>query len=287
MKQVKITGINGYLGTLISEELKNMGYEVRGIPRQLLYGNVKMLANEIRNCDLIVNLAGANILRRWTKKNKALIYDSRVITTTNLVKAINLLSEKERPSQFLAGSAIGIYNAGKLHDESSTDFDTGFMGKVVKDWEKPLQQLPKSISTQVFRIAPVLGEKSMIIKKLLLPFQLGLGGKVASGNQPFPFIHERDVVKAFIWAIQNEKQSGLYNLTAPLNITNSEFTTCFAKILKRPAVLPVPKIVLKLLYGEASETLTDSPQTKPAALIASGFSFKFPDIESTLRDILA
>ena len=287
MKQVKITGINGFLGTLISEELKNMGYEVSGIPRQLLYGNIKKLANEIRNCDVIINLAGASILRRWTKKNKALIYDSRVITTTNLVNAINLLSEKERPAQFIAGSAIGIYKAGKLHDESSTDFDSGFMGKVVKDWEKPLQKLPESIPTQVFRIALVLGKKSMIIKKLRVPFQLGLGGKVASGKQPFPFIHDRDVVKAFIWAIENEKQPGIYNLSAPVNITNSEFTARFAKILKRPAVLPVPKIALKLLYGEASETLADSPQAEPAALIASGYTFEFPDIESTLRDILA
>jgi len=287
MKQVKITGIHGYLGTLISDELKKEGYAVSGVPRKLLYENEKALANEIRNCELVINLAGVNILRRWTPINKELIYDSRVVTTTTLVNAINFLKENERPRQFISASAIGIYTAGKTHNESSTDFDSGFMGKVVKDWEAPLRNLPQSIQTTIFRIAPVLGKDSMTISKLMLPFKLGLGGKVASGKQPFPFVHEQDLINAFVWAIRNKDKSGLFNLAAPENINNSEFTNQFAKILHRPAFFTVPAFALKLFFGQASDMLIQSPQAEPEALEQAGFSFTYPDIHSTLSDILA
>lgn len=287
MKQIKITGIHGYLGSLLSTELTKKGNTVSGIRRQLLYGDTKELANEIKNCDIVINLAGVNILRRWTKKNKALIYDSRVQTTTNLVNAVKVLSEVERPSQLISASAIGIYAAGKVHDETSTDFDNGFVGRVVRDWEKPLEELPESVRTTIFRIAPVLGKESKTISNLLLPFKLGLGGKIASGHQPFPFVHEKDVVKAFIWAIENNDKKGVYNLSAPEDITNSGFTKQLAKMLNRPAFLPVPVFALKLLYGEAAEILVQSPQATPKALLEAGFTFEFPDIQTTLSNILA
>ncbi len=287
MKKIKITGIHGYLGTLLSSALENKGYSVSSIPRHLLYEEPTELANEIKGCDAVINMAGVNILRRWTKKNKALIYDSRVQTTTNLVKSINLLKKDERPAQFISASAIGIYAAGRTHDETSTDFDNGFVGQVVKDWEQSLDELPQSIQTVIFRIAPVLGKKSKTISNLLVPFKLGLGGKIASGKQPFPFVHENDVVKAFILATESTEKQGIYNLSAPENISNSEFTKSLAKLLNRPAFLPVPAFALKLLYGEAAEILVQSPQAEPKKLLAEGFTFDFPDIQSTLTNILA
>ena len=120
---IKITGATGYLGTLISFQLKKQGHEVSDIKREILYGSVEILKDEIRNCDVLINLAGAPILQRWTSRNRKSIYDSRIKTTKNLVSAINKLPKNEQPKKFISTSAIGIYQTGTLHTEFSTNFD--------------------------------------------------------------------------------------------------------------------------------------------------------------------
>lgn len=286
MFKIKTTGINGYLGTLIKSELERQGHTVSGISRKLLYGDIAALQNEIRNTDILINLAGVNILRRWTPKNKSLIYDSRVVTTTNLVHAIQELPQNEQPKKVISASAIGIYKAGDTHSESSTRYDNGFIGKVVKEWEAPLKDLPNTIQLVLFRIAPVLGRESKTIKNLLLPFKLGLGGKIGSGKQAFPFVHEKDVVNAFLWSVNSINNKGIFNLCAPENISNAEFTKALAKRVKRPAILPVPTFALRMLYGQAAEILTDSPQALPEELLSNGFEFSYPTIDDTLNEII-
>lgn len=283
--KIQITGINGYLGTLISGQLKSNGHEVEGIERAQIYGSIENLAEQVAGCDVIINLAGANILKRWTKSAKEEIYQSRIETTTNLVKAIRSLDTEKQPTVFISGSAIGIYKNGMIHDESSTDFDEGFLGKVVKDWETALNDLPSEIRTVIFRIAPVLGKNSRMMKNLKLPFLLGLGGKIASGKQAFPFIHETDLVRAFHSAVENNWK-GTFNLVAPEQISNIDFTRTFAHLVHRPAFLPVPAFALRIIFGEAAGMLVDSPQVIPKALQEQGFQFEFPDIHSTLQNIL-
>lgn len=283
--KIVITGINGYLGTLIANELRLKGNTVLGIDRNLSKGSAENLAKFISGSKVIINLAGSNILTRWTKSAKNMIYNSRIDTTKNLVQAINLLNKSERPEVFISGSAIGIYKNGEIHDETSTSFDQNFLGKVVYDWETELTNLPQEIRTLIFRISPVLGKNSKMIKNLKLPFTLGLGGKIASGKQAFPFIHEKDLVKAFSSAI-NEKWQGIYNLSAPEQISNLDFTRMFAHLLKRPAVIPVPGFVLHFIFGEAASMLVASPQVLPKALMDNNFQFEFPEISSTLSDIL-
>lgn len=284
--KISITGLNGYLGSLIAAALKDKGHDVNGINRALLYAPPALLASALDKSEVVINLAGATVLQRWTKANKDEIYNSRVVTSKNLVAAINLLEEKDRPLLIISASAIGIYRAGAIHDESSMDFDAGFLGKVVLDWEKTLNELPDNIKTTIFRIGPVLGRKSKTITNLKLPFQLGLGGRIASGRQAFPFIHEKDLVKAFVWAIETS-QDGIFNLVAPEHISNIDFTKNLAHLLHRPAILPVPAFALRLIYGEAASMLSESPLVLPKALIENGFQFYFPDIYSSLQDILA
>lgn len=283
---VKITGANGYLGNSISKELKRNGHKVSGIKRELLYGPSENLKTEISNSDVILNLAGAPVLQRWTNKNKRLIYDSRIICTRNLVNAINLLLENEQPKKFISASAIGIYEAGSSHSETSTNFAPGFIGKVVKDWENSLDTLPISIQKNILRIGLVLGKDAKTIKNLLMPFKLGLGGKIGKGKQAFPFIHEKDLVNAFVWAIEKHEKSGVFNLVAPENISNTEFTLALAKHLHRPTFIPVPEIVLNLFLGEAASLLLQSPVVEPKALLEARFEFQYPSINSALSDIL-
>lgn len=284
--KIKIAGISGYLGQLISSGLIERGHDVSGIGRELLYGSLFNLKNEIRDNEIVINLTGSSILKRWTKKNKITIYNSRVITTQNLIKAINTLPRLQQPKKFISASAIGIYKAGRYHNESSKDFDTGFVGKVIKDWEKPLDELPKKIQKVIFRIAPVLGKKAKTIRNMIIPFKLGMGATIGNGTQPFPFIHEQDVARAFLWAVEDYNESNKFNLVAPENITNKDFTRSFAISLHRPAFLQIPDFVFKILYGKAAGLIGDSPAVSSEKIIKAGFRFNFPDIETTLKNII-
>ncbi|WP_167607400.1 TIGR01777 family oxidoreductase [Maribellus sediminis] len=285
IKKIAITGQSGYLGSLISQRLVSEGYEVHGIPRAKLQ-LPEQLTEEIRSAYAVINLAGSPILQRWTEKNKKVIYESRVSTTNNLVTAINNLPKTQRPKIIISASAIGIYKSGELHDERSQSYDIGFVGKVVQDWEAPISKLEDDVRKTIFRIGPVLGKNSQMISRLRLPFKLGLGARIGSGNQAFPFIHIDDLVAAFVWAIENEQDSEVYNLVAPQNSTNKTFTKVFARLLHRPAFLTIPVFVLRLPFGEAAKMLADSPIVSSSKLEKAGFNFRFPNIESTLKEIV-
>lgn len=283
---IKITGQTGYLGSLITKELSAHGHSITAISRDLLYGDVDLLKDAISGTDVLIHLAGSPILTRWNKKNKRIITESRVITTQNLVRAIKKLNPDDRPKKFIQASAIGIYKALENHDENSQSFDSGFVGNVVQQWEKASEDLPAEINRTVLRIGLVIGKKAKTITNLLLPFQLGLGAKIGNGKQPFPFIHNADVAGVFLWAVENNSASGIYNLVAPQQISNGDFTKALAKALNRPAFLTIPEFVIKTGLGEAAVLLTDIPGVIPKNLISAGFDFKYPDIESALKEII-
>jgi uncharacterized protein len=285
--KIKMTGSSGYLGRIIANELIKNGHNVEGIHRQLLYGPVQDLAKELEKSDVVIHLAGAPVLQRWTEKNKKEIYDSRVLTTGHIAAAIKILSEANRPRKVISASGISIYANGKTHTEKSRDFDTGFLGTLTKDWEAAWKELPGNVSLTIFRTAVVLGRTSATIQKMKLPFKAGVGGKIGSGEQPFPFIHERDVVQAYLQVVEKPGMSGIFNLAAPQQITNNEFTQAMSRQLKRPAVVAVPAFGLRIIYGEAAAMLTESPAVVPEALTQKGFSFQYPDIESSLKEIFA
>lgn len=284
--KISITGISGYLGKKIGEELKKRGHEVLGIERKLIYGSLATLSKEIDGTEVIINLAGAPILQRWTERNKRLIHESRVRTTRNLVKAIQTLPQDKQPKKFISASATGIYKSVFPHNENSSGFDEGFVGNVVQDWEKATSGLPASVQKNIFRIGLVLGKEAKTITNMLLPFKLGLGATLGNGKQPFPFIHEKDVVRAFIWATEDLNKNGTFNLVAPENISNKEFTKALAKALNRPALFSIPEFILKMVLGEAAVLLTESPEIEPRNLIANGFQFEFPCIKEALVEIL-
>jgi uncharacterized protein len=284
--EIRMTGASGYLGKVITAELIRQGHHVEGISRELLYGNPGELGEAVKNKDVLINLAGAPVLQRWTLKNQKEIYNSRVLTAQNLVHAITKLPAGQRPQKVISASAIGIYDSGKLHSEESREFDTGFLGELVQDWEKAWQQLPEGVQLTIFRIALVLGRESSIIKKLLMPFKLGLGGKIGNGRQAFPFVHEADTAQAFLWAIETPDAGGVFNLAAPHQISNKDFTRELAQILHRPAFLTIPPFALKMLYGKASELLTRSPAVIPKNLLKKNFKFRYSTIGEALENIL-
>lgn len=284
--EIVLTGSSGFIGRKLSAFLQRKGFIVRDLKRDLLYGDVAGLSDMINNSKAVIHLAGSGILRRWTARNKELIYNSRVITARNLVEAVHLLPDDRKPDCFISASAIGIYEPDKLHTESSTEFSDTFLGRTVQDWEKASENLPPTVRRVVFRTGLVLDKDATIIRKMSLPFKLGLGGRIGSGRQPFPFIHASDLLNVYLFAIENSGIEGIINLTAPENITNHEFTSTFSSLLKRPSFTVIPGWVLRIIFGQASEVLLKSPGVAPEKLLKQKFVFNFPTAEAALSEIL-
>lgn len=282
---IAISGGNGYIGQNLIRKLDSEKNTIYRIDRSDLY-DTKALVNLMSGIDSVIHLAGSPILRRWTVQAKQEILSSRVTTTRNIVSAINQLPADKRPKTFISASAVGIYAADLIHTEKSSNFSNDFAGSVSRQWEAASEPIDRSVRRVIFRIGVVLGKVSATMKKMLPVFKSGLGGKIASGNQPFPFVHIDDVVGALYWASQNVEVSGIFNLVAPQNIDNKYFTNVLAKKLRRPALFAVPEMALKILYGEASGVLVKSPQVIPERLLEYGYRFKFQNIEIALDNIL-
>jgi uncharacterized protein (TIGR01777 family) len=284
--KIAISGANGFIAKNLIPELESLQHTVIQIERRVLY-NVDQLSEILSDTSVVINLAGAPILQRWTEANKREILKSRVETTRNIVKAINRLPENKKPQTFISASAIGIYSPDVVHTEKSTSFSHDFVGEVVESWENASVELSPLVRRVIFRIGLILGKEAKTITSLMPLFKMGLGGKIGSGKQPFPFVHIQDVTDAILWGIENKKAMGIYNLVAPENIDNKTFTRVLASSLKRPAFFAVPEFILKIGLGAASSLLLQSPQVIPERLLNEGFVFQYPDIKSCLTEILA
>jgi uncharacterized protein (TIGR01777 family) len=283
---IAIAGANGFIARNLITELEADHHTIIPLKRSILSSPEK-LAVLLNDADVVINLAGAPILQRWNDRNKKEILSSRIDTTRNIVMAINSMPDQSKPRTFISASAIGIYQPGEIHSDKSKSYAMDFVGEVVRQWENASLDLSPKVRRVVFRIALVLGKESQTMQRLLPIFKLGLGGKIGSGKQPFPFVHIFDVVNAIIWGIQHDRASGVYNLVAPDDIDNKTFTDVLANSLNRPAIFTVPAFSLKLAYGEASSLLLKSPAVKPQRLISEGFAFLFPDIQSCIAEIIA
>ncbi len=284
---IAISGSTGFIGKQLSEFLLQSGNELIVITRNDFAGGSNQLAKVIKSADVIINLAGASVLRRWTEKNKQLILSSRVDTTRLLVEAVQMNLSENRPRIFINSSAIGIYEFNKSHDEFSTVLGTDFLALVCNAWEEAtvdLKELDLRLCT--IRIGIVLGTTGGSLRKMLPLFKAGLGGKIASGKQPFSFIHISDFCNAIWHLILNGESTGIYNIVCPEPTTNKLFTNTLAKYLRRPAFFTVPKFALKLIYGEAAGMLTTGAKVISTRLPGEGFQFKFPDIDSAIADLV-
>lgn len=283
--KIAVTGSNGYIAKNLLREFEASHHTIIPIERRILYNNVQ-LSKILSNTDLVINLAGAPILQRWTVASRKEIFRSRIETTQNIVKAINELPDPRKPHTFISASAIGIYASGMTHTEKSTLYSTDFVGEVVKSWENASAELSPKVRRIIFRFGLILGKEAKTILNLMPVFKMGIGGKIGSGRQPFPFVHIFDVVNAIVWSIEHKQAQGIYNLVAPENIDNKTFTRILANSLNRPAFITVPEFVLKFALGDAASLLLQSPQVKPERLINEGFVFLFPEIQSCLAEVI-
>jgi len=282
-KKIIITGASGFVGQSLTKMFIDNGYEVIGIKRTDLQ-DINKLITTINKSYAVINLAGANIINRWSQSYKKLLYSSRIDTTKALVKAMSKCQNK--PEIFISTSAVGIYKNDKTYPDTTNSFADDFLANLCKDWEKEaLKASELNIRTSIFRFGIVMGNGGALAK-MLLPFKLGIGGTIGDGSQSFSFIHIDDLMSAYKFVIENTNLSGVFNLTAPTPTTNYGLTKALGATLNRPTILPIPKFVLNLILSEGAKVLTDGQKVIPKRLIDNGFKFKYTTIENTIDNLL-
>lgn len=299
--KVLVTGATGFIGRPLVKRLMSEGHSVVALARDIQSAKEILPAGceiyiwdpESDNIPIaaaigveaVVNLAGESIATIWNKTNKERIYNSRILGTKKLIK---LFKSSPFPLQvFIQASAVGIYpdhETDQYYFEESS-FGNNFLSKVCIDWEAELNNLPASLRRVVFRFGLVLGNGG-VLKTMITPFKLGLGATIGSGRQWMSWIHLDDLINAIVFSLNAGSMNGAYNLVSPNPVTNSEFTKTLSKIIRRPAFLKVPKLLIKAAINELSTLLLGGQRVSPDKLTKEGFTFKYPDLELALRNIL-
>lgn len=278
--KILISGASGFIGRNLKNFLMHEGFSVDILDRSELH----MPNEKIEWADVVVNLAGAPIIKRWTKSYKEKIYDSRILTTKLLIDAVRNANNK--PKVFISTSAVGIYSSQGIHDESSNHYNNSFLGKVCKDWEEEALKAYHEVRVVIFRLGIVLGKNGGAFPKMVKPFKLGFGGNLGSGEQSFSWIHLHDLLQAYKTAITKEQFKGIYNLTAPQTVANKDFTGMLSSVLHKPSFFNVPSFILKLTYGKASEMLLTGQAAMPNRLLHLEFEYKYPKLNEALKELL-
>ena len=280
---IAITGAGGFIGKQLTAFFQAQGTEVRNIPRIQVATAAVEIAGLLDGVDVIINLAGAPIIGRWTKAYKKTLFDSRISTTRMIVEAIGLMDKK--PGLLISASAIGIYSQEGEQTEKKFLKADDYLGVICSAWEQEAKKAVPFTRVVIARFGIVLGKDGGALTRMIPLFKSGLGGKIATGRQGFSWIHINDLLKAVQFIIDNRNLSGEFNFTAPEVVDNSKFTRVLSKIVKRPAFFAVPAFALKLLFGEGAIAITGGQFAPPKHLLGEGFQFRFPGLQEALKDI--
>jgi uncharacterized protein (TIGR01777 family) len=277
---VAITGASGFIGRALSERLRASGHNVTAISLR-----TQPLREVFTGCQAVVNLAGEPVAQRWTSAARARISNSRIHGTRSLVAALR----EHPPAVLVSASAVGYY--GSRGDEILTEDSppsSDFLGQLALGWEHEAHVAEQfGVRVVVPRIGVVLGRSGGALAQMLLPFRLGVGGRLGTGEQWMSWIALDDLVSLIEFAITDAALSGPVNAVAPNPVTNAAFTRELAVVLHRPAILPVPAFALKILFGEMSEILLGGQRVIPQAALRAGFQFRCTTLGEALRAALA
>lgn len=298
VQTVAVSGASGLVGAALVKALQADGKSVRTIvrrPANPTAGEIQWDAATgafdipaLEEVDAIVHLAGESIASgRWTAAKKKRIRDSRVNGTTKLAQAVAGMSQP--PRVLVSASAIGWYGsrgADELTEDSGPG--TGFLAEVCRDWElAAAAATEKKVRVVHLRIGVVLSARGGALNKMLLPFKLGLGGKIGSGTQYMSCISIDDLVSSIQFSLREASLSGPVNAVGPRPVTNAEFTAALGRALRRPTLFPMPAFAARLAFGEmADELLLSSTRVLPRRLTKAGFEFAHPDIDAALAHVL-
>ena len=296
-------GGSGFIGKTLIQTLIDRGHTVTILTRavkqyvSLPQGAVFFEGNptcpgpwqeELRTHDSVINLAGASIFRRWTKKAKKTILESRVLTTRNIATALN--EGKGRVAHLLNASAVGYYgfHGDEVLDESAPQGDD-FLANIVNAWETEARRCEQSgVRVVLCRFGLVMGRSGGALRQMSLPYKFYMGGPLGSGKQWVSWIHQQDLAAMIVFLLERDSIRGPVNCTSPNPVRNNDLARTLGRVLRRPAIAPpVPRFLLWLILGEFSSLVVKSQRVVPNVLQTEGFHSQFPTIQNTFEDLLS
>lgn len=281
---IAILGKSGFTGTYVSKKLQSK-HNVYGVPSAISSRGGEELLEIIEKSDVIINLAGENIFKRWTRSNREKIRDSRVEITRNISEVIRKAQSK--PSLYITASATGIYDDTIIQTETNYSYASGdFVPDLVKDWEEQAMSISDyGVRTVIMRFGIIMGQGGAL-QKMLPVFKAGIAVITGKRNTAFPFVHIEDVARAVEFIIVNQNCKGVYNMVSPHIITNAEFAATLADICGSKITVRVPVFILRLLFGSSSKIMTETARVRPQRLKDAGFIFSYGHIKKTLESIV-
>ena len=307
--KVVVAGGTGFVGTRLVRQLISEGSAVTILSRsegasstQPLEVTVRKwspssdsessLFDTLENADLVVNLAGAPVVSRWSEEGKAEILSSRVDSTFLIARAIAAMPEDSRPKCVVCASAVGYYGswpylrgAPEVDEANEAGGNADFLVDVCRKWEDAAKVAQDKTRWVTLRLGVVVAPGGGAMLRMLPVFQAGLGGPVGNGLQAISFIHADDLVNMILTAGKDSSVTGIYNGTAPSPTTMAEMSNELAKALGRPCLFPVPGFVLKLLYGDGAQVVLEGQRVIPTKWLARGFKFKYPTIDTAMKAV--
>jgi uncharacterized protein len=296
-----IVGGSGFVGSHLTPFLVEKGFNVTIMARRPERGpglpsEVKTLAadatepgawqGEVQNFDLLINLAGVSVFKRWDEAYKKLLRDTRILTTRHLVEAIP--TDPERKIILINTSGAGIY--GPTGDEELSESappGSDFLSHLARDWEAEAYKAEgKGVRVLTTRFGIILGKGGGALTQMTLPFKFFAGGPIGSGRQWVPWMHVQDLCRAELFLIEHENIRGPVNFSAPVPVRNVHLGKAIGKALGRPSFMPAPSFMIKLVLGEFGSVILEGQRAIPKALLDNGFRFDFPTIEEALKDLL-
>ena len=297
--KIFITGGSGFVGRHLSTLLLNNGHKVtatgtKPTQKHIVDENFHYISadttrtgdwqNSLKDADAVINLAGRSIFSLWTRSYKKQIYDSRILTTRNIAEAL----PENKNIIFCSTSAAGYY--GDRGDDLLTENEhpgNDFLARVCRDWESyAFRAEEKGVRVITMRFGVVLGKDGGAVRQMLPAFRFFVGGPIGSGQQWFPWIHISDLLSAILFVTENESIKGPLNFTASEPVRQKDFAKTLGKVLNRPAIMPAPAFIVRLIMGELGASLLASQRVIPRKLSEYGFQFRYPDIRSAILDIV-
>lgn len=276
-----MSGASGFIGSHLSRFLTEKGYQVIPLSRQHFHPSAsRQLAELVAGCDVVINLAGAPIIKRWSKSYKKELISSRVQPTRALVDAI--LQATEKPALFVSASAVGYYPDKGCFDEHNSRKGDSFLSDVCEQWEKEAWRASGAVRTVITRFGIVLAKDGGAFGKLALPARLGVSAWFAPGDQYLCWIALTDLMRAIAFVIGTADVEGVVNLVAPQLLTNKQFCQLVGEHYRAHIPFKIPGSLLKLAMGEVAVSLMEGQCVRPARLVENGFSFGMPDLQHFL-----
>jgi uncharacterized protein (TIGR01777 family) len=286
--RVAVTGATGTIGREVVRKLRERGDEVVAVSRNPASAGLEAMSwdqLDLSGFGGVINLAGAPLDQRWSEDGKRIIRESRIDSTRRVVEALQ--AADPRPSVLVSQSAEGYYPRGDQLVSEESPPGNGFLSEVVQAWEAEAQKAEElGVRVVLARTGVVLSRDGGALAKMLTPFKLGVGGPVAGGDQPFPWIDVTDDASALVFLLDADAARGPVNLVAPEKHTNKTFTKALGKAIRRPTVFPVPSLAIKVLFGEMGSTVTEGSNPDSAKLEQLGYTFNRPRLEDALRSQL-